>query len=736
VAQTGRKDWVITVLILLGLNSSILMEYFFIYIPLIRQIFGFLALTFLPGFLVLRIFRTHTKTLSEFIFLSIALSISLVMFLGIFANFVYSFVGVEKPITLLPILLSLNILLLVLLFIQQRQTLFDGTLSLMKNFRIANWDLFFILLPILSLLSAYQFSHYGDNRGTLLLYFLIALTPLIFVKVRNFNRTFAIWSVAISLIWSAVFGVSWDYLWGYDINSEYYWAHKVLSQGFWNTSLYGACNTIASTNILAPVISVILGLDLIKIFKIVYPLLFSLVPIILLKAYEHFLEKKIWAELSVLFFMFLFTFFTEMMTLARQMIAEIYLALLVYATVRKSNPLFLVIFLASLAISHYGIAYLTMTPLFVLSACVFAVFMVPKVKERLPSYGSSNFSGVIFWLIIALFFCGVTLLWYQNTGGGYEFHKIRGIASQTQSKSQEILNPMYSQGLAIILKKTTLTREIAKWSNLLAQGLISLGVVVTIYSILSRKTKKLSEFYILSVVFFFYGVSGIVVPLFSNWLGASRLYHIILFFLSPYLIVGSITLSKTFHELFRIVKRKDEFQTSHITKNVGIFLAAFLFIYFLFNSGFLMVVANDQPPMWLNKFDGPYWSHIEVHGAKWVVKHRNDSLPIYADQHRALLFLGLIGQEISKVSLRWNTDGLSNLPERDAYMYFGRLSTGKGEILAVDIRYAGTIKEKYYIPVSDPAIVFLMDNSNKVYSSDEVWIYYIKDTCTRWLEGD
>ncbi|WP_054840617.1 hypothetical protein [Thermococcus peptonophilus] len=139
---------------------------------------------------------------------------------------------------------------------------------------------------------------------------------------------------------------------------EYYYSNLVLSKGVWEISTFKAYNTVASINILAPLSSLVTSMNLVSIFKVMYPFIFSLVPVVLLKAYEMLLQDKLRAELSVLFFMFLFTFFTEMMALARQMIAEVYLALLVYATIRKINSIFLSVFLVSLVISHYGTAYL------------------------------------------------------------------------------------------------------------------------------------------------------------------------------------------------------------------------------------------------------------------------------------------------------------------------------------------------------------------------------------------
>ena len=696
----NRKSLIITMSVLLGLNSAILADYLGIHIPLARQFFGFIALTFLPGYLLLRIFNTKLESLSEEVAFGVALSISAVMLMGIFANFVYPLLGVEKPITLLPVLVTFNVVTLGLLAVEQAGAV--PMLNTRRQIRIAKWDLFFALLPVGSLIGAYLFSHYGNNRGLLLLYFVIALTPLVFIKSRNFNRTFAIWSIAISLMWSTVFGVSWNYIWGYDINGEYYYAHLVLAKGIWNISTYGGYNTIASDNILAPIYSLILNMWIVPIFKIIYPLIFSLVPVILLKAYKRVLKNGLWAELSVLFFMFLFTFFTEMMALARQMIAEVYLALLVYATIRKINPLFLIIFLASLAVSHYGTAYLTM----------FALLTLPLIRifESRTEQRISNKLIVAFWV--------VTLLWYAYVGGGFQFNKLTIIGYQTLLMLKDLFNPQYSQGLELIVAKMTLIREIAKWINLFAQGLISIGVLTILYRLIRGRKVEHIEFYMLSFAFFAYDVAGIAVPYFSNRLNATRLYQITLFFLSPYLVIGSSTLVDVFKRIAGYL-RGISLSKSNTTRLV----AVFLLLYFLFNSGAMLVIANDpKPPMWLEKVDGPYWSSSEIYGGRWIAEYRYDNLQIYSDQYRALLFLGLIDQNINKVSFN-GENRISNFPRGNSYVYFGGINVRDKRLLVINWKYLGTIKQSNYLPIY---VVFdKILNSEWIYSSSNVRIYKI-----------
>ncbi|MEM3713486.1 MAG: DUF2206 domain-containing protein [Nitrososphaeria archaeon] len=499
-------------------------------------------------------------------------------------------------------------------------------------------------------------------------------------------------------MWSTVFGLSWDYIWGYDINVEYYYADQVLLKGFWDTSITAGANSVASVNLLAPIISLILDTNIISIFKILYPLIFSLVPVILLKAYERLLGQRLWAELSVLFFMFLFTFFTEMMSLARQIIAEVFLALLVYAIMKKMNPLILTIFLLSLSISHYATAYLMMFALITLFPLT-----ITDVKRRI-----SNANIILF--------CVVTLIWYWHVGGGIEFYYLANIGYQTLLMVDEIFSLQYSQGLAIIMGSTTIIRELAKWINLIAQGLISIGVLTIIYKILGKyeEVKEHLEFYIMSLVFFVYDIAGIALPLFANRLNTTRLYHLTLFFLSPFFIVGGITLGKLVH---KVMIRQDVhmLRIQNITKALAIFLV----IYFLFNSGFMLEIMHDpQPAQWLDKMHSPSWSTQEIVGAKWVALYKQSNSTIYLGESKFPLFLGLGVRTLSF----GKEPEVKDIRNKSILVYLGKETTINGEIQGVYLD-AGGFPRSNFLQIRETKLWRQLLDFSVVYASKEALVY-------------
>ncbi len=389
-----------------------------------------------------------------------------------------------------------------------------------------------------------------------------------------------------------------------------------------------------------------------------------------------------------------------MMALARQMIAELYLALMVYALIKRVHPLLLLIFGTSLIVSHYGTAYMVMFAL---------LFVIPVSLAKKNSIIKESYV-VLFWLF--------TLLWYQYVGGGFEFHKLVDIGYFTVIMLKNILKPQYSQGLAIIASKTTLTREIAKWINLIAQGLISIGMVAVVYTLIKQKERKYIEFYVLSFVFFAYDVAGVIVPFFANRLNATRLYQITLFFLSPYLVIGTATILKGgFRKLFRV--KLDHVNIRRMTKALA---GGFLLVYFLFNSGFMLEVTKDpQPVLWLDKYHSPSWSPAEITGARWLKYYTPEGNAVWLGNFKFPLFLGL----------GMKTKSFGKEPQVSIYAHNGNqyVYLGKETVLFKEIEAfyfdIGGIQRHQFVPLKQTKLWKQLYDFNKIYSSNQVWEYYV-----------
>src|SRR5208337_4570706 len=113
------------------------------------------------------------------------------------------------------------------------------------------------------------------------------------------------------------------------IHQEFALFQQVTQQGSWTPQVSILYNAALSVTILPAIISTVSSIDGVSIFKIVYPLLFSLVPMILYRTYRKIMSPGA-AFLSVFVFISYPTSYIELTQLGRQMIAELIMILLLW----------------------------------------------------------------------------------------------------------------------------------------------------------------------------------------------------------------------------------------------------------------------------------------------------------------------------------------------------------------------------------------------------------------------
>src|SRR4030043_479177 len=90
--------------------------------------------------------------------------------------------------------------------------------------------------------------------------------------------------IALSLFYQTTLISS--YLVGSDIHLEYYFAKMVTQNGYWDASIPSTINSCLSIVMLVPVYSLLLNMDIVWLFKILYPLFFCLTPLALYRIFR------------------------------------------------------------------------------------------------------------------------------------------------------------------------------------------------------------------------------------------------------------------------------------------------------------------------------------------------------------------------------------------------------------------------------------------------------------------
>jgi len=606
-------------------------------VPLLKQLIGFIYLVFIPGMLFLRIFRLHRLGNIKASLFSVGLSLSFLMFLGFLINSIYPLFGIKEPLSTFNLIITISITTIILCILAYlRDHKFEDVSYI--HFKISPVFLLLIFTPFLSIIGTYCVNQYGINT---ILMVLLVIIPFIIIlvmfdKISKDLYPLTVFVISISLLFHT--SLISHYIWGCDINFEYYFATLVLKNAYWNPSISSNVNAMLSITILAPTFSKILDMNLIWVFKIVYPFLFSLVPLGLYMVFKEQSNEKI-AFLSIFFFMSIFTFYTEMNQLCRQQVAELYFLLLIILMIDSDlngakKSILIVLFAFSLVVSHYGLSYIY---LLMLLTGILLFYSINKIVEykgngsRITTKLKDNFLGQnsILKISFVLLFFVFTLSWYMYVSSSSSFNSIARISNHIiNSISTDLLNPEAVQGLSIINAQiSSPLHQIPKYLNLLFQFFILIGVFSNLKSI--KKFK--SSYVIFSFVSLFILALSVVLPYFASSLNMTRIYHITLFFLSPFAIIGAIYSLKFISKLFKISWTKKQFNLS--LKIISVLLI----ILFLFYTGFIYEITGDNPTSFAisNSADGgyPFFTCQDVESAKWLYNYGNKDY-IYADWYK------------------------------------------------------------------------------------------------------
>ena len=737
-----------TLAIVLAIQAAILgvigLDLIGLQIPILRQVLGFIYLTFIPGVLLLKIFRFRELNLVDNLLYSVGLSIAFIVTTGLLANELYPVIGILKPISFVPLVSTISVFALVLSVISYLRSEASSQSIHMPLTKVSFAPaLFLCLIPFFSILGTCLVASHQSN---ILLLVSIVMIPLtVFLVARNRfvpKELYPVAIVAIALALFYQFTLISPYLTGADIHLEYYFSKLVINNSLWAPAVANQINGMASIVILCPVYSIVLSMDIAWVLKIIYPILFSLVPLGLYRIFQKQINDRV-AFLSVFFFMSFFTFFTELMTLARQQIAELFFVLLILLMVDKSmawkkGVVLCITFAALLAISHYGLSYVFML-FFLVAPWMLLVLLrnstlsplfqnirnTLRIDKRIDAQSSTPFKYRILTGTFITFFACIALSWYLYVSSSSAIDAFAHVGQNifngiyTGFFSSESRGQFVLQGLGGGLQVESWQREIYRGIQYVTEAFIVVGVLKLIWK--PRKVKLNSEFFVMTLCGAVLTLASIVLPYFASSLNMTRIYQIALFFLSPACIIGGMALFEGVVKVFR--PRRDR-QLRASSGAAVLLLSLLLIAYFLFSTGFIQEVTGDVPfSISLNPermetsinsakvyFNIEYTFESEVFSAGWLSKMRSPTSQIYADAEARSHVLASYGM----ISLD-NSATLSNNTKNcygDTYIYLRRLnvvdglmSTGGGSFFNAS------------------QITTVLNSLNKIYSNGESEIY-------------
>jgi uncharacterized membrane protein len=139
----GAKRFFSLILILLiATDFAVLLN-----IPFLRQLFGFLFLTIIPGILILQVLKLNKIGSTEKFVLSVGLSISFLMLFGLLINNLSLSLGYESPLSTHSILISFNLAFIVLALIGYKVN--KEQIFSLPDLNLSTSEKAFLIVPIL-----------------------------------------------------------------------------------------------------------------------------------------------------------------------------------------------------------------------------------------------------------------------------------------------------------------------------------------------------------------------------------------------------------------------------------------------------------------------------------------------------------------------------------------------------------------------------------------------------------
>ena len=694
-------------------------------IPVVRQIVAFSYLSFVPGFVILKLLKPTGITAVKKFLLIVGLSLAFLMFVGLLVNQNF-LLGISMPLSSIPLLISLSFLTLFLSFAAFRKDL-KMSLRLSDNFLNLKK-----LAPKSFLIIPFVLGVVGSLYSNVYILSLMIISILVLFGLSIFSNKFSsvmsfpliLFIVSISLTIQVL--LTSRYIMGFDAYAEYHVFKLTANSGHW--VLLSTANNLLSTVNLSSMLSVtilptiyysLMNCSGEAVFKSLYPFVFSLIPVTLFTVYSKQFDKTVSVLASIFFVSGSIVFYgIEPLSLDRQIIGTLFLALSILIIIDKSLSVgkrrFLLLFFGgALIVSHYSL-------MFIYLFLVISLYIVLKIKKYKDCI--LDFKSLLFLSI-------VSFSWYTYSNSilvsikdslSYIFSSFFTDFDVTGSRGLTGSHPAGSN--------INFAGDIYWAFYILANLFLAIGVIGFLAGLIG-KTKKWSidpKFQIICIVSSLVLLLCLVIPNLAPSLNFSRFYAITLLFLSPCFVFGGEVVIDIAGALWKRTMKK--WFVSNIKKATKIFLFIVIAGYFLSQSGFANIVLGAAPlsfsldysranissdPVIEKNFNSIYVSEQEVFSASWLLNHNVKSADVFPSDVSGVHALVSYGLMPDNLIFYLNNSAI--IPHSN-YIYLGSLklidevattsiSVNSSQIFSLpnqnDLIYANGVSEVLYVTPSN-----------------------------------
>lgn len=649
-------------LIIFSTNIAVFLD-----IPVIRPVLGIIFLTIFPGLSIVLIMKLEKLSFLEKSLIAIGLSITFIMIFGLSINILLTLFGVEKPLSIFYLIISFTIIILIffiIAYIKNKNLKYFEITSFLK---IDHRAKIFLLIPLfllfISILGTYILNTTNNNIFLMCFYLLVTIyiCSITLSNDKIPNKIYPIIILILGISLQLVFALRSNHILGSDVHTEYYIFQQTFNNGRWpvvgNDNILNSCLSIS---ILPTIYQSFLNINSEYLFKLLYPLIFSIAPIVVYLISKKYISNP-YAFLTSIFFMSQ-TYFLFSGLSPRTIFAILFFALaigiLFFDKLSEFNrKLLFIIFSAGCIISHYATTYIFFIAL-LLTWAGFLIFR-QSIKFRNKTFLLENTStknknlnllnssyisdgtppklkSHITLGIVVIFFTLIFFWYSQITGSVFNY----GVKFFTKTLNNlQYFFILESRGTQVstavgsnpdVYTIPYMTRFIVSWLTI---AFIAIGILTILFRYrytvnfssrmesrtqesLSRKLD--SDFFILSFVCSAILMVCTILPFVFIGYDMMRTYFQMMVLLSFFFVIGAIKISRMIH-----FKRA--------------YLMAFiiLILFFMSNNGIIYQISGVPQEITLNS-EGQHYDMMYIHeqepfAAKWLKDHGQENHNIYTD---------------------------------------------------------------------------------------------------------
>lgn len=613
-------------------------------IPFLRQIFGFLFLTILPGLMILRILKLNKLGFTEKFVLSIGLSISFLMFFGLLINNLSLSLGYETPLATIPLLILFNIAFIVLVIIGYKIN--KNVVFSLPSLNLSTPEKAFLIIPVIfPALSVFGTYFMNTTSNNIISMFLLLLIPIYVLIVCFFNRKFptriypfVIFLIGISLV--LMKALRSNHILGIDAHSEYYFFQTTLNNAYWSGFGHSILDATLSISLLPTMYQLFLNLNPEIFFNVFYVILFSFFPLIIFLISKKYVGD-FFGFLTSIFFIsqhrFIFATGGARTNLALLFFALAMMTLFNDRIISSKKRILLILFMVSCVFSHYSTSYI----FFFIMFGSFIGMAILSIKYK--------FKKNISLAIVSLFFAFIFLWYSQITEAAFNS------------------GTMFIKNILVNLKRLfTLESRGGGISAMLGEGIMQKGIPHKVEFVLTwlmfayigigvitliRKHKQISfpemvfkkpdflrkkfevTYAVIAIVCAGILAAPVAFPSVSIGYGIDRVFTQGITILSVFFVIGGIIIAKYLDKFFTIVRGKAlKKSTSQVRAYVIILLV--LIPYFLSVTGVTYQVFGYPRQITLNSEGEQAYLFVydqEAYSAKWLGRHGEEKMGVYTD---------------------------------------------------------------------------------------------------------